>query len=513
MGHRWQFRRIRALFVGALLSSGCTSITDYVHNGFKVGPNFVEPAAPVSKGWIDSQDARIQPAPIENDAWWGVFHDPTLDVIIQKACAANLDLKTAAARVFEAQAQKNIAAGNLFPQTQTLNGDYAHAQISQNFNVVQEPGALGGGFPNTLDVWSTGFNMSWELDFWGRLRRGVIASENDVNGYVEAYRNALVTLLSQVATNYVQLRTYQQRIAYARHNVEIQTGSLHLAEERLKQGLGTSLDVDQAKSTLAQTEATIPPLVIGARQANDQLCVLLGQPASTLLDTFNEAPIPSASPEVAVGIPAELLTRRPDVRRARFQAAAQCQQIGIAEADFYPAIGVSGFLGYAADDIRHLFESPSFTAYILPNFSWKVLNYGRIQNNVRVQDARFQQQVLQYQSLVLTAGREVEDALIGFLQFQVQTKSLEESVQASERAVNVVLLQYKNGTVDFNRVYTVESQLVSLQDQLAAARGNVALSLISVYRALGGGWQTFDKSPCKPADRTETVISSLDGPK
>jgi NodT family efflux transporter outer membrane factor (OMF) lipoprotein len=299
--------------------------------------------------------------------------------------------------------------------------------------------------------------------------------------------------------------------------VAIQQGSLRLAQARLRDGKATALDVKQALSSLAQTESTIPPLVIGLRQANDRLCVLLGLPAQDLTRCFNAAPIPAAPPEVAVGIPAELLQRRPDVRRALFEVAAQGAQIGVAEADFYPQIGVTGFLGYAADDIRRLFAEKSFTGLILPNFQWKILNYGRVLNNVRTQDARWQERIFQYQQTVLTAGREVEDALAAFIQYQVQARSLEESVKEAADSVQLVQAQYQGGLVDFNRVFTTQAQLVTQQDQLAIARGNIASNLIAVYRALGGGWQAFENGPApetcaQPTSDPMPAGSSSEGP-
>jgi NodT family efflux transporter outer membrane factor (OMF) lipoprotein len=488
-------RTLAVLGVLALLAGGCTTLEEWVHNGFQVGPNFHKPPAAVAPAWIDA-DPHLVHNSADAAAWWSVFHDPVLDSLIQTAHRQNLDLKTAATRVLQAEAQRNIAAGNLFPQTQNAIGDYAHAQISKNFRLFSNPLA---SLPTTLNIWATGFNASWELDFWGRLRRAVESSDAELDASVEAYRDALVTLLADVATEYVQIRTFQQRLAYARRNVTVQRESLRLAEARLTNGTATTLDVKQARSSLAQTESSLPPLRIGLRQANDRLCVLLGLAPRDLLSCLGRASIPVTPPEVAAGIPAELLHRRPDVRRALHEAAAQSAQIGVAEADFYPQIGVTGFIGYAADDIRRLFAEKSFTGLILPNFQWKILNYGRILNNVRLQDARFQEKVLQYQQTVLTAGREVEDALVAFLQYQLQARSLEESVQESEDSVQLVQAQYREGLVDFNRVLTAQSQLVTQQDQLAVSRGNIALGLVAAYRALGGGWQTFENGPPPPA--------------
>jgi NodT family efflux transporter outer membrane factor (OMF) lipoprotein len=483
-----------AAAVLGLCACGCTSFSDWVHNGFKVGPNYHEPEAAVAPDWIDGDDPHVLRTAPDNDAWWNVFHDPELTSLIESGRQQNLDLKTAATRVLQAQAQRNIEAGNLFPQTQKLLGDYLGGRLSKNLNFFNSPFAA---FPSTINIWATGFNASWELDFWGRLRRAVESANANLDASVDAYHDALVTLLADVATNYVQIRTFQERIAYARRNIDIQTGSLRLAEARLQQGKASALDVEQARSNLAQTKSSLPPLAIGLRQANDRLCVLLGEPVKNLTVGFSEAPIPTAPPEAAVGLLADLLHRRPDVRQALHKVAAQSAQIGVAMADLYPQIGVSGFIGYLAGDLRHLFDQRSFTSFILPTFNWKILNYGRIVNNIRAQDAGLQEKVLQYQQTVLNAGREVEDALEAFLQYQVQIVSLEESVTAAQHSVELVLAQYRDGRVDFNRVFTTQAVLVSQQDQLATARGNLALSLISVYRALGGGWQCFeqDNSP------------------
>jgi NodT family efflux transporter outer membrane factor (OMF) lipoprotein len=484
-------RLIAAAVAGLALGvAGCTTLDEWVRNGFKVGPNFHKPPAAFFENWIDQDNSAIVRKPAD-DAWWAVFQDPMLVSLIETSCRQNLDLKSAAMRVLQAQAQRNIAAGNLFPQSQTAVADYAHVQLTRNLDLFPAPGAL----PSSFDIWATGFNASWELDFWGRLRRSVESADGELGASVEGYRDALVTLLADVATTYVQIRTYQQRLDYARRNVRIQQGVQRLTEARLKEGTATSLDVEQARSIRAQTEASVPPLVIGLRQANDRLCVLLGQPPDDLLSFLGEGSIPVAPPEVAVGVPADLLERRPDVRRALRETAAQSAMIGVAEADFYPQIGVTGFIGYLASDIRHLFDESSYTGVILPNVQWKILNYGRIVNNVRLQDARFREKALHYQQTVLTAGREVEDGLITFLQSQLQARSVEESAQAAERSMELVVAQYRVGRVDFNRVFTAQAQLVTQQDQLAIARGNIALGLIAVYRALGGGWQVFETCP------------------
>ena len=335
---------------------------------------------------------------------------------------------------------------------------------------------------STLNVWADGFNMSWEVDFWGRYRRTIEGAEADLDASVESYGDTLVMLLSEVATSYVQLRTYEERLQFARQNVTVQKRSLQLAETRFRNGRGTELDVRQARSSLSQTESLIPPLITGRRQAANQLCTLLGVPVANLADELSPAGIPKPPLEVAVGIPADLLRRRPDVRRAERQVAAQSARIGVAEADLYPRLSINGFVGFVADDFKDLFTSKSFTGLFFPTLQWNVLNYGRIHNNIKTQDARLETVTFQYQQTVLNAGREVENALTAFLQAQEQAKFLEDSVRDAQRSVDLVLLQFEGGVVDFNRVYITQTTLLTAQDQLATTRGNIALQLIQVYR-------------------------------
>jgi NodT family efflux transporter outer membrane factor (OMF) lipoprotein len=481
-------RRALFFFLAVALSTdlGCTGIKEYWHNGFKVGPNFSPPTAPTECQWIDAANQQLQCDPVEIRDWWTIFNDPILNGLIDTAYGQNLDLKTAGQRILAARAQRNIAVGNLFPQHQSAVGTYVHAQLPDN-------GALQ--LPSSLDLWATGLNLSWELDFWGRFRRSIEVADANYGAAVEDYHDALVMMLSEIATSYVQLRTYEARLQFAEQNVEIQTGSTQIAEDRFHRGTATELDVRQARSNLKQTESMIPPLLIGHRQASDALCILLGMPPDDLAKRLAAAPIPVAPPQVAIGIPAELLRRRPDIRKAEWELAAQCARIGIAEADFYPRFSVNGFLGVTANEISQLFTPGSFTAFVAPIVQWDILNYGRLLNNVRAQDAKFQAALFQYQQTTLTAQREVEDSLVGFLQSQRQVASLTQGVAESARSVDLVKEQFAAGLTDFNRVYNTESLLVTQQDQLAQTQGNIAVNLIGVYRALGGGWEYFCPAP------------------
>lgn len=474
-----------SLCLVALAAAACLSgchLRNWVHNCFKVGPEYHEPPAPVASEWIDYRDGHVVSAPADLSEWWRVLHDPILDGLIETAFQQNLTLQEAGTRILQAAALRGIAVGNLFPQEQQGIGSFARRKFSQRTaNVPPEI---------WVQEWDAGFSASWELDFWGRFRRAVAAADAELDASIYNYDDALVILLANVATTYVQLRTFQERLAYARENVRIQTESLRIVSDKHRQGAGTMRDVQQAKQIVAQTEALIPVLEAGAAQANNALCVLLGIPPENLVPRLSAGRIPLAPPEVAVGIPADLIRRRPDVRRAERQAAAQSERIGIAVSDWYPRIAINGVIEVQAEFFGKLFDTPaSLFGNIGPVVRWDLLNYGRILNNVRFQDARFQQLVLVYQQQVLVAGREAEDAIIGFLKAIEQTRKLEESVGAAYETYRISLAQYREGAVDFTTVYLFESVLTDQQDQLAFARGNIVLNLIGIYRALGGGWE------------------------
>ena len=388
---------------------GCTPFKEYIQNGFKVGPNYCQPPAPVAQQWIDAGDKRLRTDSDDLSKWWTVFNDPVLNNLICCAYRQNLSLRVAAYRVLEARAQVAIDTGNLFPQTQTMTGDF-HAQRAEQ-KVANSSTSLN----RWNSQWDYGFNLSWEIDFWGRLRRAIESDAATLDASVENYDDVLVTLLGDVATNYVSYRTTEQRIKYARENVVLQRKTLQIVQGQRKVGIVEQVDVDQALSTLEQTEAGIPELEIALRQAANQMCVLLGMPVQDLQARLGSGSIPTAPPEVAIGIPAALLCRRPDIRRAERQAAAQCAQIGIAEAAFYPAVSINGTIGYAAQNFKDLFQEQALTGNVGPSFTWNILNYGRLRNNVHLQDARFQELVTTYQNTVLSADQDVENGLVTFL--------------------------------------------------------------------------------------------------
>jgi NodT family efflux transporter outer membrane factor (OMF) lipoprotein len=481
---------LAVLSCAAVLACGCTSLEEYVNNGFKVGPNYKKPPAPVAKEWIDSADQRVRSTSDDLSQWWKVFNDPVLDSLICYAYQQNLSLRVAGCRVLEARAQLAIDVGNLLPQTQRAVGDYTREAISLETANIRNIQGNGGTLPKRFfSQWDLGFNLSWEIDFWGRFRRAVESDAAVLDASVENYDDVLVTLLGDVATNYINYRTTEKRIKYARENVRIQRVTYQIVADKFKAGTVTKLDAVQARSVLEQTEATIPELEITLRQYANQLCILLGIPPEDLKSRLTEADIPTPPREVAVGIPADLLRRRPDVRRAERTAAAQCAQIGVAESDFYPHIAINGTILYSAEFFKDLFNSKAMSGTIGPAFQWNILNYGRILNNVRLQDAKFQELVATYQNTVLSAAQDVENGLVQFLRAQERTRLQKASVDDGLEAYKLAYDQYKEGIQDFTRVTQVQQNLVLLQDTLAVAEGEIGTGLVQVYRALGGGWQ------------------------
>jgi NodT family efflux transporter outer membrane factor (OMF) lipoprotein len=484
-GTRGLGRWLCFLFVGLFLASfsGCTSCRDYVANGFKVGPNYCRPAAPVGDQWLDAGNRSIDGGPIQNAAWWQTFNDPVLDSLITSACQQNLSLRVAGMRILEARAQRAIVAGELFPQTQQAIGSYDRVALSKN----GPAGAANGLHYNDIQL---GTNLSWELDFWGQFRRALEAADANLDASVESYDDVLVLLLSQVAQSYSDVRVAEQRLTYANQNLDIQRGSLRIAEDRLRNGATTRLDVTQAISLVEQTDANMRPLEAARRRAVNQLCILMGIPPRNLDEMLvNHRGIPKAPSHLAIGIPTELLRRRPDVQKAERDVAAQSALIGVATAELYPHFTLDGTIYVDAMNVNNLFDGKSVAGSVGPAFRWNVLNYGRLLNNIRVQQARFQQLAVQYQNIVLQANAEAENAIISLLKAQQQVESQGRAAAASGESTKMALSQYDAGTVDYNWVFTVQAQLTKQQDDLAVAEGAVAQYFIQLYKALGGGWQ------------------------
>jgi NodT family efflux transporter outer membrane factor (OMF) lipoprotein len=465
----------------SLLACGC-GLTQWVHNGFKVGPEYgCPPAAEVAESWIDADAAQIIPCPSDCPDWWATFNDPILNHLIETAYQQNLSLREAGWRVMQTRAQRAYAAGSLFPQTQLGFGEFERIQESQS---VALPAPL-----RAFDQWSTGFNLAWELDVWGRFRRSITSADANLDASIGDYDAILLSLIADVATAYADYRTFEQRLEYARHNVKIQEGSLELTQEKYDAGSTGMTSVHLAKSSLESTKARIPSYEIGLRQANNQLCTLLGVSTHDLQQALGKAGIPIAPPEVAIGIPADLIRRRPDIRAAERSIAAQSEQIGIAQADLYPHFVIQGEFALQSEDFSDLFQSASTAGSIGPSVQWNLLNYGRIINNVRLQESGLQELIANYQNTVLTANQEVEDALVAFLKNQQRVRYLKTVVDETQEALRLLTISFNEGDISFTGVFIMQGDLAAKQDQLAQAQGDVATSLIALYKAIGGGWE------------------------
>jgi NodT family efflux transporter outer membrane factor (OMF) lipoprotein len=456
-----------------------------------VGPDFERPEVDTGEAWQQADDEHVDTGRLEYEDWWQVFSDPALDKLIEHAYRDNLNLQVAGLRILEARAQLGIATGLKYPQSQTVGASYVLSKSSENSPPFSNlPDDVLDRVDTSVNVWSTSFDIAWEADVWGRFRRGIEAADANLAGNMLNYDAVLVTLTGDVALTYSTIRTLEQRLAYVRENETLQERGLELAEIRFEFGATSELDVQQARGLLESTRALIPFLVAQIGKTRNLLSLLLGMPPNELQEFLGgQGAIPDAPMQAAVGIPADLIRRRPDVRSAEMAAAAQSAAIGVATAELYPQFVLAGSIGLSGENFSDQFESGSGSGFIMPLINWNIFNYGRIKSNVRVQDARFQQAVTMYENVVLNAAREVEDGLLGFLHAQEEVEHLERAVVASRRSVEISMDQYDEGQIDFQRVLNSQAALLGQQDRLADARGRIVSSLVSTYRALGGGWQ------------------------
>jgi NodT family efflux transporter outer membrane factor (OMF) lipoprotein len=489
------------------LASIALAASVFVGGCVTVGPDFETPGAEVNEAWLESQDERVSSGPGDYAQWWKTFSDPVLESLIEQAHERNKTLQIAGLRVFEARAILGIAAGSLYPQVQQARGSVSRVEISENADPVSNlPDPVRRGVDTNFGNYRLGFDAAWELDFWGRFRRTVESADANLAATVATYDDVLITLTGEVAGAYVLLRTLEERLAVAKSNVAIQQRSLEISETRNRNQLTTELDPQIARAFLRDTQSLIPPLRASIRQVTNALCLLLGQPPGALDAQLGAGgSIPAAPAEVTVGIPAELLRRRPDIRRAEARAAAQSARIGIAKAELYPAFSLIGSVGYAAENASDLIAADSLRGFGLVGIRWNIFNYGRIRNLVRVEDARFQQLIEIYQNTVLKAAREVEDATASFISTLEMAAFLKDGAKASQRAVDLSLVQYRDGTADYTRVLDSQRFLLLQQDSLTRARGRAAASLVALYKALGGGWQQRSLDDLVSATTKETM--------
>jgi NodT family efflux transporter outer membrane factor (OMF) lipoprotein len=472
-----------------------------------VGPDFKKPDVAVGDNWHESGDPRIAAQTSADNNWWKGFNDPVLDRLIDLAWGQNLPLQIAGLRIFEARAQLGIATGQQWPQTQELNGSATAVGISKNIANLNVP-----GFEHNFLDYQIGFDAAWELDFWGKYRRAVESESAGLMGSVADYDSALVSLSAEVARTYVVIRTFEVLVAQAQDNARVQEQALTIAQSRFKNGATSELDVTQATTLLESTRASVPQLQAGLQQARNALSTLLGGGPGTV-DQYLAGPgaIPTPPAKVAISVPAEMLRRRPDIRSAELSAAAQCARIGVAKAELYPSFSLLGSVGLRATSTgsgsANLLAGDSLFYSVGPRIVFPFFNYGRLENGVRVEDARFQQLLVGYRNAVIRAAQEVEDALAGFLKSQEALTFEQGAVKAAERSVSISLVMYREGSTDYQRVLDAERTLLQQQNSLTQTSSSVATNLIALYKALGGGWEMRQSQPVIP-ESTQTEMKN-----
>ena len=519
-----------------------------------VGPDYRPPTASAPTAWHEvstSQPADHPSEPSDRSAdlaaWWTTLSDPVLDSLVERALESNLDLRIAGARVTEARAARGVIAADLWPQLgasgayayrgSSLNagpkienqpgtleslrntavtsgvralGSQGNANLSNGGVSASPAGALAQGLSNVVgnklagdgpqasrdqNLFQAGFDATWELDVFGGTRRAIQAAEADIAALEESRRGVLVTLTSEVALNYVQLRGYQRRLAIARENIRIQEDTLELTRERFTFGFVSRLDMAQAETQLATTRSQVPALITAIRQTAYQLSVLLARPPAALLAELEaEGPLPPVPTDIPAGVPSDLLRRRPDIRQAERELAASTARIGVATADLFPRFDLTASIGPQSRTMERFFDARSLNWSAGPGVSWPVFDGWRIRSNIEVETARQEQALAGYEQTVLIAFRDVESALIAYVQEQDRAAALDQAVTAGRESLELSNDLYSRGSVDFLNVLEAQRALYLSQDQLVESQTAVVTNLVSLYKALGGGWSG-------PADR------------
>jgi NodT family efflux transporter outer membrane factor (OMF) lipoprotein len=472
-----------AIAAVAMLSGGC----------IEVGPDFKQPKVDVEANWTEQAPDTVERAGASSDPrWWTAFNDPVLTDLIETAHRNNPTLQAAGVAVLQARAQLGIAQGQIYPQQQEVGGELKYYRLDSDtfsrYDFTQQ----------NLFIDQIALQASWEIDFWGKYARGIESDEAALQSSIAAYDDALVSLTADVANNYINIRVLEERLRVAAANVESQVESLRIAESRYRNGATSQLDVLQAETQLAQTQSQIPDLENSLAQTKYALAVQLGETPDMIEARLGpDRPLPGMPATLAVGVPKDLLRRRPDIREAEATAAAQSAAIGVAQADLYPSFSLAGTFGFGASNVGpsslgDVFTWQAHTLNAGASFVFPIFNYGRIVNQVRVQDAAFQQAVLNYQNTVLAAQQEVEDGFSSLATSERATEFLAQAVGAARKSTELSLFQYKSGEADYTTVLSAAGAEYAVEDSLVQAQGNVLLSVVSIYRALGGGWQVRD---------------------
>ncbi len=462
-----------------------------------VGPDYKQPVVDIAPDWYEREFAAPIVTADDSKRWWERLNDPELNRLIEIALQANNSLEVAGLRVLESRAQLGIATGAQYPQVQVVAGGATGVRASKN-----AANTVAGDLRFTQ--YDAGVTASWELDFWGRFKRGIEAADAAYLGSVAAYDQAVILVTAQVASTYLAIRTLEAQLAITADNIASQQRSYDIVDVQFQNGNTSELDVLQARTQLLSTQAVVPALQADLRQARHALSTLLGKAPGSLREVLTEGGnIPRVPESLALGLPADVLRQRPDVRQAEYLAMAQNANVGLASADLYPSFSIGGSLGLVAagntnttqtgkSGLDQLFSSDSLNYAIGPSFVWTFLNYGRIKNNIRVQDARLQQALVAYREAVIQAAREVEDALVALDGARARDELLAETVSVAGRANDVALLRFREGFADYQRVLDAQQALFAQQGNYVANKSNIVSGFIALYVSLGGGLQLSD---------------------
>ncbi|MCP3926087.1 MAG: efflux transporter outer membrane subunit [Desulfobacterales bacterium] len=443
-----------------------------------VGQDYRSPDIKMDFDWQLVADPAILPRAVTVRKWWTLFNDPLLNRLIETASKSNLDLLSVIARVEETRARLGVVTGDYLPSVD-VSGSAMRGQSSEN----------NYGTGNTDTFYANGIGASWEIDLFGRIRRSVEAAKAQYQASEEDRTDVMISLYSSVSLTYLEIRTNQARLKAAKSNIESRKGLLVLTKSRLEHGLATELDLAQAKSLLAIAEAGVPPLRLGISRGINNLAVLLGKRPGTLHEELlNHKLIPLPPSKVTVGVPADLLRQRPDIRKAERILAAQTARIGVEKSALYPSFSLTGSFGFESIDAGDLFDAGSQVFSFGPSLRWNIFSRGKIRNLIKAQDAVTRQSLFKYEQTVLNGLREVENNLKAYVEDRIRLAALERAVKAAKHTVRLARDLYKQGLVNFQPVLDAQRDQFNFENQMAVAKGDSAANFVRLYASLGGGW-------------------------
>ena len=484
MRSRWK----RCLFAAALIGavSGCTPLRDWVHKGFKVGPQYKAPAIEVEPAWLDEELPQLSTNSVDEGAWWTMLQDPVLNDLTTQVREGNWTLRELGARILAARSQFDYTKGRLFPQSQSINGTFSRHVFNFEDNGPIPLSVLG--YQPWYNVGMANFAAAWEMDFWGKYRRAIESQAAELEASVAAKDQGLVILQAEVASAYVDYRVAQSQAGLSRRLAAFEGELVRLSRIKFEQGATSEIDPRTSETAYQGTLAKLRGYELQIRLAMNRICVLTGRPPANITEALGQNGLPELPPQLVVGIPQELLRRRPDLRQAERQVAAQSARIGVATSELLPAFSVNGNVGVYYTTLGNYARTGSLESSIGPSIRWNVLNYGRLLAKVYYEDAKLGEAVANLENKALEAQREVEDGIIRYLKNGEIVGDLAKGAVSARRAMELGVLQYRENTNNYLWVYNLEQALAQTLEQLINARGQQLRALIDTYKALGGGW-------------------------